>query len=159
MGKKIWELLDKVLYFFLVKMLHLKFLEKSWEGFIQFVKFGLVGVSNTAISYVTYLIGIGFGLYYLAASIFGFVISVVNSFYWNNRYVFKTEQGEHRSLWKSFCKTFLAYAGTGLVLNNILLYFQVDLFSWPETIAPLVNLIITIPLNFVINKLWAFKKV
>lgn len=158
MGKKVWNLFSKALYVALVKVLRLSFLEKRWGNFIQFVQFGLVGVSNTLISYITYLIGIRIGIYYLIASILGFVISVLNSFYWNNRYVFKVERHEHRSLWKSFCKTFLAYAGTGLVLNNILLYYQVDVFHWSETVAPLINLLVTIPLNFLINKLWAFKK-
>lgn len=158
MGKKAWDLFDKFLYVCLVKVLHLSFLDKYWSSFIQFIKFGLVGVSNTLISYFIYLIGLGIGLHYLLSSVLGFVISVINSFYWNNRYVFKTEEGEHRSVWKSFCKTFLAYAGTGLVLNNILLFLQVDLLSVSETLAPLINLLITIPLNFIINKLWAFKK-
>lgn len=157
MGEKVWRLFERVLFFFLVKVLHLSFLEKRWDNFIQFVKFGVVGMSNTFISYFTYLIAITLGVFYLLASILGFVVSVINSFYWNNKYVFADQGGKHRSLWKSFCKTFIAYAGTGLVLNNILLYFQVGILGWSEVIAPLVNLLITIPLNFLLNKLWAFK--
>lgn len=125
--------------------------------FEQFIKFGLVGVSNTAISYVVYMLGIQLGMHYLLASIAGFIISIMNSFYWNNRYVFRKEEGEQRSLVKAFIKTFLAYAGTGLVLNNILLILQVSILRIPEWLAPLLNLIITIPLNFVLNKIWAFK--
>ena len=125
--------------------------------FEQFIKFGLVGVSNTAISYVVYMLGIQLGMHYLLASIAGFIISIMNSFYWNNRYVFRKEEGEQRSLVKAFIKTFLAYAGTGLVLNNILLVLQVSILRIPEWLAPLLNLIITIPLNFVLNKIWAFK--
>lgn len=158
MGKKVWEVFEKFLYVCLVRIFHMSFLERRWSDFMQFIKFGLVGVSNTLISYIIYLIGLGIGLYYLFSSVLGFIISVINSFYWNNRYVFKTEEGEYRNLWKSFCKTFLAYAGTGLFLNNILLYFQVDMLAFSETIAPLINLLITIPLNFILNKLWAFKK-
>ena len=157
-GQKIWGFFEKILYILLVKWLRLGFLEKQWEQFMQFVKFGLVGISNTLISYIVYLVGIAAGMYYLAASVLGFVISVINSFYWNNRYVFVRQEGEKRNLWKSFCKTFLAYAGTGLVLNNFLLVLQVDVLGWPEAAAPLINLIITIPLNFLLNKLWAFRK-
>ena len=123
---------------------------------IQFFKFGMVGVSNTLISYIVYVIGINLGLHYLVASVLGFVISVINAFYWNNRYVFKDKEGK-RSLWRAFVKTFLSYAGTGLILNNLLLIVEVDLLQWPEWIGPLVNLVITIPLNFLLNKLWAFR--
>lgn len=125
--------------------------------FEQFIKFGLVGVSNTIISYIVYIIGIRLGWHYLLASIAGFIISVINSFYWNNRYVFRKEDGEQRSIVKAFIKTFLAYAGTGLVLNNVLLVLQVSILQVPKWLAPLLNLTITIPLNFVLNKIWAFK--
>lgn len=124
---------------------------------LQFLKFGLVGFSNTIISYGIYLLGIAVGIHYLVASVMGFIVSIINAFYWNNRYVFKKDNGEKRNLWKTFCKTFLAYAGTGLVLNNILLIVQINVLGWPEKTAPIVNLIITIPLNFILNKVWAFR--
>lgn len=155
--KKIWNTIDHTLYFCLVKILHLYFLDKKWMEFTQFIKFGLVGLSNTIISFVVYLFGIYIGIYYLIASVLGFIISVINSFYWNNLYVFQQTNGKKRSIWKSFCKTLMAYAGTGLVLNNVLLYLQVDLLNWSEILAPLINLFVTIPLNFLLNKLWAFK--
>lgn len=158
MRKKIWDFCEYVLYAILVKCFHMSFIEKRWEQFLQFIKFGLVGILNTLISYVVYLVGITFGMHYLAASITGFIVSVINSFYWNNRYVFTIREGEKRNLWKAFLKTVMAYAGTGLVLNNALLFLQVAIWGWSKTIAPLVNLLITIPLNFIINKLWAFRK-
>lgn len=156
-GKKLWELLEEVCHFVIYKIFRLKFDEQKWNAFMQFVKFGLVGVSNTLISYVTYLICISFGMNYLLAQGIGFVISVTNSFYWNNKYVFVAEDGKQRSLLYTYVKTVLSYAGTGLVLASGLLILWVDVLHIPEVIAPLINLVITIPLNFIINKLWAFK--
>ena len=52
----------------------------------------------------------------------------------------------------------MAYAGTGLILNNILLIFWVDIMGIHEMLGPILNLFITIPLNFLLNKYWAFKK-
>ena len=129
----------------------------AWfQSLIQFIKFGIVGLSNTLISYVVYLAGVGFGMHYLLASVLGFVISVLNSFYWNNKYVF--QQGdEERNLWLTLVKTFMAYASTGLILANILLYIWVDVLGISEYLGPVINLVITVPLNFVINKLWAFR--
>lgn len=158
MLKKINDFVDHCLKVLFIDFFHLSFLEKRWNQMIQFIKFGIVGISNTVISYLVYLVGISFGMHYLVASVLGFIISILNSFYWNNRYVFKLEGDENRSIARSFCKTFVAYAGTGLILNNFLLMLQIDLLQWSKTIAPLINLIITIPLNFLLNKLWAFKK-
>lgn len=62
---------------------------------VQFVKFGLVGVSNTAISYLLYvgilflLGGLSWKYDYILANVVAFTISVFWSFYWNNKYVFK----------------------------------------------------------------------
>lgn len=131
--------------------------KKVWfQSLVQFIKFGIVGLSNTLISYVVYLVGVWLGIHYLLASVLGFVISVLNSFYWNNKYVF--QQGdEERNLWLTLVKTFMAYAATGLVLANILLYIWVDVLGISEYLGPVINLVITVPLNFVINKLWAFR--
>ena len=122
----------------------------------QFIKFGLVGVSNTVISLAIYYICIYFGMHYLIANIIAFAISVMNAFYWNNKYVFARKQDEDRSLLKSALKVFMSYGSTFL-LGTALLFFWVDCLNISDLIAPLINLCITIPLNFILNKLWAFK--
>lgn len=128
------------------------------EKILQFIKFGVVGLSNTLISYAVYIILVAFSWHYLLASLMGFLISVVNAFYWNNKYVFKAEDGEERTLLSSFFKTFMSYAGTGLILNNLLLMLWIDVFKLHEMLGPILNLFITIPLNFLLNKYWAFRK-
>ena len=107
---------------------------------------------------MVYIALVFFSVYYLVASLVGFLVSVMNAYYWNDRYVFKIEDGEKPAWWKVFLKTFMAYAGTGLVLNNILLIVWVDMIGVHEMLGPILNLFITIPLNFLLNKYWAFKK-
>ena len=129
--------------------------DKKINMFIQLIKFGIVGLLNTVISYVTYFILVSCGMNFLLANFMGFTVSVINSYYWNNKYVFVT--GEKRVWWKTLIKTYVSYAGTGLVLSSILLELWIGVFNIPKTVAPLINLIITIPLNFIINKFWAYK--
>ena len=95
---------------------------------------------------------------YLIAQIAAFVISVLWSFYWNSKMVFTLEEGKERSVWKALIKTFIAYSFTGLFLNSILLFLWVRVFSISEFIAPLINLVVSVPLNFIINKFWAFRQ-
>lgn len=123
----------------------------------QFIKFGIVGISNTIISYVVYVVLVKVQVNYLLASIAGFIVSVLNSYYWNNKYVFRKQEDEQRTWWKTLIKTFVSYAGTGLILSNILLVMWVEWIKVPEIIAPLINLLLTVPMNFVINKCWAFR--
>ncbi|MEG2295371.1 MAG: GtrA family protein, partial [Oscillospiraceae bacterium] len=68
-------------------------------------------------------------------------------------YVFdKKEKGHLKALFK----TFISY-GVTFILSTFLLFIMVDYLSISQVIAPLLNLIITIPLNFLLNKFWAMK--
>ena len=122
---------------------------------IQFFKFAVVGLSNNLVYYIVYLILIKIGLHYVPANIIGFTVSVFNSFFWNDRYVFISEK--KRIWWKTFLKTYISYAGTGIILSNILLAFWVEICGISELIAPLIDIVITTPINYFINKYWAFK--
>ena len=66
---------------------------------IQFIKFGLVGVSNTVVNYLVYIFFVFIGVHYVIANILGFLISVLNAFYWGNRYVFKEDKTKEKRVW------------------------------------------------------------
>lgn len=166
--KKIWELIGKIIYTILdviFRLLGKNLSQEAYLAVLQFVKFGIVGVSNTIISYVLYVVSLlafqNVGIFpqidYLLAQIIAFVLSVLWSFYWNNKMVFVLENGKERSIWKALIKTYISYSFTGLFLNSILLILWVQLFHISEFIAPIINLLVSVPLNFLINKFWAFK--
>ena len=168
MGSKIWSWIEKCTYMlmgFLCKIIGKPLTESRMEGVMQFVRFGIVGVSNTIISYVIYVVcllffqkmGILKNIDYIIAQVTQFVLSVLWSFYWNNRMVFTLKEGEKRSVWKALIKTYISYSFTGLFINSALLIVWVKVMHISEFIAPVINLLISVPLNFIINKFWAFK--
>lgn len=122
---------------------------------MQFMKFGVVGAINTILSYL--ITNVGFyvvGLHEQVSNIIAFVITVFISFLLNSKFVFK--QDEKVSFGKSLLKVYASYSITGLFLTGILLYVEEQLFGIPHYIATLLNLIVTIPINFILNKFWAF---
>lgn len=121
----------------------------------QFLKFGMVGVSNTLISLGCYYLLVYLGVHYLLANAVGFLISVCNSYFWNSRYVFK-EKKEQSGL-RAFIKVFCSY-GVSFCLSSVLMVLFVQVMGISEYLAPILRLVFTIPLNFVMNKLWAFKE-
>lgn len=164
-----WNYIEKIVrtvLAILLKIVGKELSDEMFEGIMQFIKFGIVGVSNTVISYILYVGSLvflncagGIGKYnYLIAQIIAFILSVLWSFYWNNKMVFVLEDGKQRSLWKSLVKTYISYSFTGLFLNSFLLILWVDIIGISEFIAPIINLFVSVPLNFIINKLWAFKE-
>lgn len=146
----------------------------------QFIKFGLVGVSNTLISEGLYCVLVFFDVHYLIAYFIGFVVSVLNAYYWSNKFVFRQAETEVRIWWKVLAKTYVAYLG-GFILSSLLLilwidvvqiskymgtlesislsrgYTELDASFWGDVIAAGINLLITVPLNFLVNKFWAYK--
>lgn len=127
----------------------------NWKTvLIQFIKFGIIGVSNTLISTAVYYLFIWINTdLYFAGNVVGWIVSVFNSFYWNNRFVFKNSEF---SWWKKLLRTYLAYGGS-FVVGSLLLVLQVRVLGISEWLAPWINMVITIPLNFLLNKFWAFK--
>ncbi|MCR4648696.1 MAG: GtrA family protein [Lachnospiraceae bacterium] len=136
--------------------------ESKKKTLIQFIKFGFVGLSNTLLSYALYMITIWalkplhFAYDYVVGNLVGFFLSVLWSFFWNNKHVFTVEEGRKRNWVLALLKTYMSYAFTGILLTNVLSYLWVDIIGLPKEVAPLINLVITVPLNFIINKFWAF---
>lgn len=123
----------------------------------QFFKFGLVGLSNTAVSLGVYYLFLWLDPdLYMVGSVLGTILSIANAFFWNDRFVFKGQKRDLKSTLKRLGKTYISYGGTS-ILSNVLLWAEVTFFRVGKTFAPIVNLLITIPLNFVINKLWTFR--
>lgn len=150
--------------------------------FWQFIKYSIVGISNTLISQAVYFVIVFFGGNYIFASTMGFIISVLNAYYWSNKYVFKEDKNaEKRVWWKVLLKTYAAYLW-GFLVSTVLLIFWVDVvklsrFMYPleavfknwgwekidaqmlgELAASPLNLAVTIPMNFFINKYWAYSQ-
>ena len=80
--------------------------------------------------------------------------------------------------WRTLIKTYVSYGFTGLILNNVLLVLllevahyevlfeplflmgEVFFFDTPramaEYLAPLLVMVVAVPINFVLNKFWAY---
>lgn len=147
----------------MVKIIFRRNIEKKQiENIVQFIKFGLVGISNTAVAYLINVLVLfllreaSITFDYIMANIVSFLLSVLWSFYWNNKYVF-VDQGGERCLGKALLKTYVTYGFTGIILNNIFSWIWINIFFISKYIAPIINLLVSVPINFLLNKLWTFK--
>ncbi len=129
---------------------------------LQFFKFGCVGVSNTLITWLVYYFFLFLGWNIYIGYTLGFLVSTLNAWFWNNKYVFKKGK-EERDL-SVIIKTYISY-GSSLILSNTLLFLLVDIIDISalfhlsirsNTIAPVLILFITIPFNFILNKIWVY---
>ena len=119
----------------------------------QGIRFLLVGILNFGLSYLVYASCIIIGFNYLLSNGISFCFSVLNSFVFSQKFVFKGEGHWAKMLFK----VFLSFVGTGLVLQSVLLIIWIEVFEISSLIAPLLNIVIITPINFVIQKYWAYK--
>ena len=133
------------------------------EKFRQFIKFGIVGCTNTAVSYLVYaavlflMKPLAVSWDYVVGNVIAFLISVLWSFHWNEKYVFQTADRDTKARLKALLKTYISYGFSGLILSNVLSWFWISYLGVNKLIAPLMNLVLTVPINFLLNKLWAFR--
>ena len=132
----------------------LTFYEKLKALVVQFFKFGIIGAINTVAFLAIYYGLLFLGVHYIFAYAIGFVITVLSAFFLNRKYVFKPD--ESKSKVKQLVKVFTVYFST-LLLGIGLLSLQVEIIGISEVIAPILNLLVTIPINFILNKYWAFR--
>ncbi|MCD7738342.1 MAG: GtrA family protein [Lachnospiraceae bacterium] len=159
------------------------------KAFWQFIRFCLVGVSNVVVCEGIYVVLLFCGVHYLAANILGNLISILNAYFWSNRFVFRTEEGEKRIWWKVLAKTYASYGFSMALSAGLLVFwleivrlsrfmspvlelltglgilpmlksmgFMIDAERAAELLAEAINLVITIPINFCVNKFWTYRK-
>ncbi len=118
----------------------------------QFIKFGIVGLSNT---FITALL-IWFLLKYLyfndfVANIIGYIAGLTNSFIWNKRWTFRSNSKVQNTIFKfiiTFVISYIIQLGILYVLLHLLL---IDPY-WCHLFAMIVYTLI----NFVLNKFYTF---
>ena len=93
---------------------------------------------------------------YILGNLIAFVLSVAWSFYWNSRFVFQLQDKQLSTILQALLRTYVSYSLTGIILNNLLSWVWIEHLNISKYIAPLINLSVSVPLNFIINKFWAF---
>lgn len=133
-----------------------RILGKLPPALVQFLKFGMVGAVNTVLSYaITNGCYYGFHLHEQICNFISFLITVLVSYLLNSRFVF---QRDGQPWYKALAKVYASYALTELVIMGILLFIQERIMGIPHFIATFINLCVTVPLNFLLNKFWAYRK-
>ncbi len=130
----------------------------------QFVRFGMVGVTNTLVSYAIYvavlqgfrIAGVQCAYDYIVASVTAFVLSVLWSYMLNSAFVFK-KQRSFLTVLSEIAKSYISYGLSGLVIANLILYALVDGLGISAYISFFLVLVVTVPMNFILNKFWTFK--
>jgi len=114
---------------------------------LELIKFIIVGVINTLNYYIIYLTLLEvFKVPYLISHSLGFLISFIISFLLNCYFVYKVQP-----TWRKF----LSFPLTQLInmgVQTFLLWLLVDVYQLSAIFAPIMGLVVTIPITFILSK-------
>jgi len=118
----------------------------------QFVKFGIVGASNTILSLGVYAALLQLGVWYLAASAVSYGVGMVNGFLWNRRWTFRGHVGDAFTPLR-----WLVVQGCGLGATLGLVYLLVDDAGVDKVLAQACAIAVVVVFTFVANRAWTFR--
>ncbi len=122
-------------------------------NWMQLLKFGLVGGSGYAVNLAVFALADGpLGLHHIPAAVLAFCVAVINNFWWNRHWTFAARDG-HAGFQAA---RFFTVSLIGLGLNLVLLELFVSSTGLAALPAQALAVALTMPVNFIGNKLWTF---
>jgi len=120
----------------------------------QFLKFGLVGLSNTLIALIVYYGVVAAGFHYQTGNIAAFIVSSASGFVLNKYWVFRASVNRTMLQVLKYYSVYLSSLG----INMLISFLWVDLLDQDVYLAPLLSLSITIPYNYLLSRIWVYKE-
>lgn len=122
------------------------------------ILYGIFGVLTTVINIVSYsLLFEVFGISNIVSNIIAWILSVLFAFITNKLWVFDSKSLEFKLFLKELGNFTVCRLATG-VLDLGIMFVGVDLLKGPAIILKVISNIIVIILNYVMSKLFVFKK-
>ena len=116
------------------------------------------GVCTTLINWVSYYIL--YNMCYVSnvvSTIIAWVLAVTFAFFTNKKWVFESKSYSAKTVFKESASFILSRVFTG-VLDVAIMWVAVDLCAFNSTLWKLISNIIVIILNYLLSKLFVFKK-
>ena len=113
------------------------------------LRFAIVGVSNTLVDFIVFFLLEG--LIGPIAQIAGYAAGTANSYYWNRRWTFKTDQPRQKGELTRFLIVNLTVA---LLTTALLTLLNLFMPVWAA------KALVTVPgmaLNYMLSKVWVFR--
>lgn len=129
------------------------------ENILQLCKFAAVGCVNTLIDWAVYFAVLKIFpfesiLFYSVAKGFSYFCGILNSFFLNRCWTFKTDQDEHEG--GRFIR-FAVVNALGLGINSASVFVFLN-HNLNQSMALFFATFITFAFNFTLSKLWVFRK-
>jgi putative flippase GtrA len=123
------------------------------HNWVQLAKFSTVGATGYVVNLAVYTTLVHAGLHYNVAAACSFLVAVTNNYTWNRIWTFRGQRGHiaYQGI------RFLIVSLCALAANELLLTILVAL-GVGKIVAQAIAVVLVMPINFVGNKLWSFRR-
>ena len=123
--------------------------------FLQLIKYGIVGVSNTLISMIViYLLLKVAGMKDGPANLIGYIAGLINSFIWNRKWTFRSQT----SWLKTFIPFIIVFVVCYALQYGLLMWLNTHSTSYDNYYNHLIGMVFFTIINFFANKYITFGK-
>jgi len=127
---------------------------RSLSNWVQLGKFAVVGAVGYVINLAVYRTLLDAGLHFLAAATCSFLVAVTSNYTWNRLWTFRAQRGHIGVQGIRFFVVSLAALGANLAILDLF----VSGAGMGKFMANAIAIVLVMPLNFIGNKLWSFRK-
>jgi putative flippase GtrA len=148
----LFGLLDNIILFFIKMPIICR-----WKWAESFLRFCLVGLINTLIDFSIYFVLTRqfsfFSTHFLTGNFLAFLSANFFSYWANKNWTFKNNSTQYFFQYSKF----LIISLLALVAIQSILYICVNVFDWWDLFAKIIALGVSVIINFVGARFWAFK--
>jgi putative flippase GtrA len=120
----------------------------------QFVKYGVVGASNTILTFVVYSVCVTIGVHYILALVLGYSIGSLNSYVLNRHWTFRARDIAHTTAGTRFALV----QACAIAVNVVLLYVFVHHAGIGRIPAQAILTVPLLAITFYVNRVWSFAR-
>lgn len=136
----------------------IKFVIRIWKKHEEAMNYLFWGGVAFVLSVILfYIFANRMGLYEQIANTLSWIICVIFTYLTNRFFVFKSKTRGMKRIGKEFIDFVTARVIT-LVMENAILFVMIDLLTINNMIAKFVGQFVVIVSNYILSKLWIFKK-
>ncbi|MBY0219032.1 MULTISPECIES: GtrA family protein [Paenibacillus] len=120
------------------------------------IKFGIVGVMNTAVDALVFTMLAALGTPALIAQVISYSCGVLNSYWWNGRWTFRDarRQGANNELMRFVITNLIV-----LALSSLILFLSDNILGLNLVISKAAATLLGMILNYIASRYWVFRAV
>ncbi len=147
------DIFDKI-----IELPGLRIFQSFYKKYKEILLYLFFGGLTMIVSIVSYAIcNLVFGIDVLVANIISWLLAVMFSFYTNRIWVFQASTNSISGFLKQMVSFYSGRVAT-LIIEEIILFIFITYLQYNSMVVKIIAQVVVVILNYVISKLWVFRK-